>query len=148
MASLQLLLVDDNATDLQLMEAAFEACPQAELILHNHAPTALHWVEAQAQVDALPNLVLLDLHMPGMNGPAWLRALRAQPALQQLPVLLYSLTPLHLQRQWVDPTFVYGYWQKPLTFAGMQDQAQVLCDLWQRDHAFTPTTLMAASSMF
>ena len=145
MSLLRVLLVDDNVTDLELMVAAFEECLDVQLTTHTHAPSALHWVEDQVSSDRLPHLVLLDLHMPGMDGLAWLQAIRQQPALSQLPVLLYSLTPSDLQQQ-VEQLQVCGYWQKPMTLSEMQNQAERLCAIWERDHGFTSTTLQRVPS--
>jgi CheY-like chemotaxis protein len=40
----------------------------------------------------LPDVVLLDVTMPGMDGPAALRALRALPGAERLPVVFFTAT--------------------------------------------------------
>jgi two-component system, OmpR family, response regulator len=47
--------------------------------------------EALASVAAFaPDLILLDVMMPGMDGPATLQALREQPALAAIPVVFMT----------------------------------------------------------
>jgi CheY-like chemotaxis protein len=47
----------------------------------------------KAAAEAL-DLVLLDLSMPSMSGPAFLRALRAEPKTKATAVALYTATPI------------------------------------------------------
>ena len=58
-------------------------------------------LEASSGSDALeqarartPNLILLDRHMPGMSGDEVLRAMRAEPSLTSVPVLILSGEPM------------------------------------------------------
>lgn len=52
---------------------------------------ALDWLEGALSRGApLPHLILLDLNMPGMNGPALLSELRERPALDQVPVVVWT----------------------------------------------------------
>ena len=37
-----------------------------------------------------PDVVLLDLNMPNVSGPEWLRRVRAQPELKSLPVVVLT----------------------------------------------------------
>jgi CheY-like chemotaxis protein len=37
-----------------------------------------------------PDVVLLDLNMPNVSGPEWLRRIRSQPGLKQLPVVVLT----------------------------------------------------------
>lgn len=85
--------------------------------------------------------MLLDLHMPGMDGLEWLSAVQHRPTLQELPILFYSLTPMDRQLQQTDAPQVYGCWQKPMTFPNMQFHADRLYGIWEREHVFTPTNL-------
>jgi CheY-like chemotaxis protein len=41
-----------------------------------------------------PQLIVLDLHMPGMDGPEFVRNLRADPAIGDSKLALYSSTSL------------------------------------------------------
>jgi CheY-like chemotaxis protein len=59
-------------------------------------------VEAKSGSEALagaaaqtPDLILLDLSMPAMSGPEFLRALRADPRTKAVAVALYTATPMN-----------------------------------------------------
>ncbi len=41
-----------------------------------------------------PQLIVLDLHMPGMDGPEFVRKLRSEPAIAGTKLALYSSTSL------------------------------------------------------
>ena len=41
-----------------------------------------------------PSVVLIDKHMPGMSGEEVIRALRAEPGLEGLPILILSGEPV------------------------------------------------------
>ena len=45
-----------------------------------------------SQLREPPDLVLLDVSMPGMDGPATLRALQENPATRGLPVVFFTAT--------------------------------------------------------
>ena len=47
--------------------------------------------------EALPQLIILDIMMPGMNGIECLRRLRAEPAWAGVPVIIYS-ADFHFER--------------------------------------------------
>ncbi len=48
--------------------------------------------------DPLPHLVLLDLWMPGVDGHAVLRAMRADPRLALIPVIVLTASDLDAER--------------------------------------------------
>jgi CheY-like chemotaxis protein len=70
---LRLLLVDDNADVLEAMRALLE--------LGGHAVTALGDPRAALALpdDYTPDIALLDIGLPGLNGYELLAALRARP---------------------------------------------------------------------
>lgn len=141
---LHLLVVDDSVADLLLITAAFEDYPNVRLTTHAQATGALAWLETRAATGSAPDLVVLDLHMPGVDGLAWLQLLHQRPTLRDIPVLLYSLTPVDRQLGQITSPQVCGCWQKPVTFTGMQQHAQHLYDIWEREQVFTPSTLQAS----
>ena len=68
------LLIDDNPHDQLLAAEAFaELCPDCQLAVANTGPHAL---ELLRSADDLPEVILLDVNMPGMNGFEVARGLR------------------------------------------------------------------------
>ena len=79
-----ILVVEDNTSDLKfltniLTKAGYRARPASD------GELALRSVEAK-----LPDLILLDVKMPGMNGVDVCRLLKADPATRDLPVIFIS----------------------------------------------------------
>ena len=69
----RLLLVDDEPANLQLLKRVLEA--DYRLVFARSGEEALARVRAGA-----PDLILLDVMMPGMSGHEVIRALKADPA--------------------------------------------------------------------
>ena len=81
----RILYVEDE-TDLQwLVKYILESAGGFEVLLCNTGAEALRLVKEFA-----PDLVLLDVMMPEMDGLSVLRALRAQPESVALPVVLLT----------------------------------------------------------
>ena len=76
-----ILVVDDEAQNLDLLEAALE--PAGYTV--RRASGGLPALQA-ARTDP-PDLILLDVMMPGMNGFEICRRLRAEPATSRVPVI-------------------------------------------------------------
>lgn len=85
----RVLVVDDHAVNREVLGRML-AITGAEVVQAESAEVALTILAGQS-VD----LALLDYLMPGMNGVALARAIRAEPAWQALPLMLASSQPLH-----------------------------------------------------
>ena len=80
----RVLIVDDERTNRQLLEIMLE--PEGyELLLATNGEEALAMIERQA-----PDLVVLDVMMPGMNGYVVTSRIKANPATRHIPVLVLS----------------------------------------------------------
>ena len=80
-----LLIVDDNAQNLQLLGALLDGALRCELCF------ATGGLEALALLGELsPDLVLLDVNMPELDGYEVCRRLRANPATRELPVIFIT----------------------------------------------------------
>ncbi|GGO40114.1 response regulator [Deinococcus humi] len=89
--SARLLLVEDNPADVFLMESALELSgTQVHLTVARDGLDALEQMRAARDLGILPSLILLDLNMPRMNGFEVLAALRADPSLAHLPVVVFT----------------------------------------------------------
>lgn len=75
------LLVDDNQLNLELVTDLLEAAGYA-IRQARSAEDALEAVRAER-----PDLILMDIGLPGMDGHAAVRALRADPTTRDIPVV-------------------------------------------------------------
>ncbi|GGK35306.1 response regulator [Deinococcus malanensis] len=86
---LHLLLVEDSTADLFLAQEVFEAHKDRLLVTtHQNGADAVAFLKQPPE--RLPDVVLMDLHMPGLNGIDVLKIIKADPALAHLPVVLMS----------------------------------------------------------
>ncbi|MFC3833636.1 MULTISPECIES: response regulator [Deinococcus] len=84
------LLIDDNATDLLLATEAFlELDATVGVDTFASGQHALDHLRATPQ-DALPDVIILDINMPVLNGFDVLSQLKDDPALQLIPVVMLS----------------------------------------------------------
>jgi CheY-like chemotaxis protein len=61
-----------------------------------------------------PDLILLDLSMPSMSGPEFMRALRVNPRTRSLAAALYTATPMNdAIRDFIEMYAISGVVPKP-----------------------------------
>ncbi len=89
----EILLVDDNEVDVLLTREGFK---RAKLVVNMHCvengEQCMAFLRKEGPYAAVPtpDLILLDLHMPIMNGQEVLTALAADKDLQHLPVVVLT----------------------------------------------------------
>ncbi|UOG77639.1 response regulator (plasmid) [Hymenobacter tibetensis] len=118
----KVLLVDDDSTATFLNEQLLRRLQVAEqLLVARNGVEALHALEQVCAEPAElvgPLLVLLDLHMPVMNGLEFLATYQQHPLAQQCPAVIVVLTssqhPRDLERLHTLPIAVEVL-TKPLT---------------------------------
>jgi diguanylate cyclase (GGDEF)-like protein len=82
--ALRLLLVDDDPGLLMLLRTTFE-------IVDIQVEEARSAGEAESRIAAeSPDVIVLDVAMPGMDGLSFCRALKAAPATREIPVVILS----------------------------------------------------------
>ena len=81
----QVLYIEDNPVNVLLMGAMLARIPTVEMVA---AP--LPGIGLQMARDLLPDLILLDIQLPGMDGFEVLARLRADPATRDIPVMAVS----------------------------------------------------------
>ena len=105
---IRILVAEDNAVNRELLRelletrgyTVFEACDGQE---------ALHMIE-QAQ----PELLLLDIGMPVLDGFAVIRRIRESPRLARLPVVAVTAYAMRGDRERILESGFDGYLSKPL----------------------------------
>ncbi|MDJ0848040.1 MAG: response regulator [Myxococcota bacterium] len=81
----RVLIVDDDEDVRQICEIAARKLGQWEVSLASGGEEALARVRAER-----PDVILLDVMMPGMDGPKTLSLLRDDPATADIPVIFLT----------------------------------------------------------
>ena len=91
-----ILLVEDNRMDVELTLDAFrEAKLGSKVYVANNGQEALDYVfghgkYADRGAYPLPDLILLDLKMPGIDGHEVLHKIKNEPGLRRIPVIVLT----------------------------------------------------------
>jgi CheY-like chemotaxis protein len=110
----RIALVEDNPDNRLLVQAILED--------HYHVTEYENGVDALAGIRAdRPDLVLLDISLPGMDGTEVLSALRGEPELRGLPVVAITAHALAGDRERYLAAGFDDYVAKPIV-----DQEQLL----------------------
>jgi len=99
----RVLLVEDNPADAELVREALQRTnTQCVINIEEDADAALDRLRREAQVQGGPRsrLLLLDMNLPGVSGLQLLQWIRSDPALSQIPVIVFSSSqhPRDVQR--------------------------------------------------
>lgn len=115
----RLALVDDSPDEAEFVRRALaKACPDADLVVFSTGAEALEYLSRAAadETVGLPDVVLLDLKIPGLDGHAILDVLRRGHSCGRLPVVVFtsSREPSDLRRAY--GAGANSYVVKPLVF--------------------------------
>ncbi|MBC7896884.1 MAG: PAS domain S-box protein [Cytophagaceae bacterium] len=104
-----LLYVEDNLANLSLVEAILQARPGWKTI-----PALQGQLGVELAREHLPDVVLLDLHLPDIPGEEVLRRLRADPRTAHIPVVVVSADATKASLDRLHIVGANAYLTKPL----------------------------------
>jgi len=124
----RILLVEDNAADVRLMREAFADQDIAvELIVAHDGEEA---TRALRDPFRRPDLVLLDLNLPRMDGREVLAEIKADPALRSIPVLVLTSSESEVDIETSYALHANGYLRKPLAYADLRAIVTAIDVFW------------------
>ena len=105
--SAHILIVDDNLTNMKLAANVLEDTGYK-------VSKAADAVEAQALLASIaPDLILMDLSMPGMDGLTLTRKLKADKRYRRIPIVALTAHALQTERQRTERAGCDGFLAKP-----------------------------------
>jgi two-component system response regulator len=130
-----ILLIEDNPDDQVLTLRAFKRFKsQLEVVVMRDGAEALDYVfgrgKYQNQPHYIPELILLDLKLPKLNGIEVLKSIRADERTKLVPVIMLSSS---LEEQDLINSYDYGcnsYIRKPIDFLEFMEVMQQLGLYW------------------
>ena len=113
------LIVEDNEKNLKLVRDILQV-------------KGYETVEAMTGEDGvriareeLPDLVLMDIQLPGMNGIEALRVLRADPQTTAIPVIAVTASVMQQDRKLITDAGFDGYVGKPINLKEFLDAVRI-----------------------
>lgn len=103
-----ILIVEDNEKNLKLVRDVLQVKGYQTL----EAGTGEDGVRLAAE--RRPDLVLMDIQLPGMNGIDALKALRAEPATAAIPVIALTASVMQQDRQEIMRAGFDAFIEKPI----------------------------------
>ncbi len=112
----KVLYVEDNANNLALMEEIFQLFPAARLTQAENGEIGLEIAKATH-----PDLIIMDINLPGMNGFEVFEALRADPTTRNIPVIALSASAMPKDVERGLASGFHAYLTKPLNIQSFLD---------------------------
>ena len=90
-----ILYIEDNVSNMELLQFVLQQRPATKMLRAMQGQRGLEMARSQR-----PDLILLDLHLPDMQGDEVLSLLRADPITRDIPVVMVSAdaTPRQIER--------------------------------------------------
>ena len=130
------LLVEDSLGDVRLTREAFRSANPPAIHLH----VAVDGVEALAflgqkgvHAEALrPDLILLDLNLPRMNGTEVLRHIRSDPCLKTNPTVILTTSDAKIDIDQSYSLHANSYLSKPVQLDAFEVLVKSIDEFWFR----------------
>jgi CheY-like chemotaxis protein len=117
-----ILVVEDNALNLELVREVLTTAGMKVL----EARTAHEGLAAASEVK--PDLILLDIRLPGMDGYAVLERLKADPATERIPVVALTAQAMVGDREQALAAGFKDHIPKPIDTRTLADQVRRLLE--------------------
>ena len=132
----KILLVEDNKMDIALTLDAFkEARFGNQIHVAHNGQEALDYLLGKNEYSnrekfPLPNLVLLDLKMPGIDGHEVLRRVKLTPGIKRIPIIILTSSKEEGDMAMSYDNGANSYLVKPISFDGFLEVVKKVTDYW------------------
>lgn len=133
--SLKILLIEDDAIEVMKFNRAVSKLNLSHKIIN--AGNGEEALEILEQKDRLPNIILLDLNMPKINGIEFLGILKNNPELRHIPTVILSTSNNQKDLLECYKIGIAGYVLKPLKYEEYVSKIEKLLGYWSINQLIT-----------
>ena len=134
-ASLSILYIEDNPANVEVVTRFLRGRPNTTL---RSEPSGRAGIEAA--VHDMPDLILLDLHLPDLHGDQVLSELKAEPATAATPVVVLSADASHGVIHRLLANGALAYLTKPIELAELGKLLDTFAATQAQDRQAQPAT--------
>jgi CheY-like chemotaxis protein len=130
---LEILQVEDNDGDARLLKQALKKAGfPNRLYSVASGEAAFDFLNQKAVYSTAPrpDVILLDLKLPGKDGLTVLNEIRQSEAFKSIPVIVLTSSESDLDQDWASRLNANHYLEKPYDFEGFAPLIQLLRELW------------------
>jgi CheY-like chemotaxis protein len=122
-----ILLVEDNRGDIVVLQLSLRK-HRIEHTLHvlNDGDEALNYIARMGQNVPFPDLLLLDLNLPKVDGSDVLRAFRRRPDCAHVPVIVLTSSDAQSDREQMAALGISYYFKKPTNLDSFMEIGSVV----------------------
>ena len=118
-----ILIVEDNEKNMKLVRDVLQVKGYATL----EAVTAEDGIKLV--IEHKPDLILMDIHLPGMNGIEALGVLRADPNTASIPVIAVTASVMQQDRKLITDAGFEAYVGKPINLKEFLDAVRGMLEM-------------------
>jgi two-component system cell cycle response regulator DivK len=118
-----ILIIEDNEKNMKLVRDVLQVKGYATL----EAATAEDGIKLA--MEHKPDLILMDIHLPGMNGIEALGILRADPATASIPVIAVTASVMQQDRKLITDAGFEAYVGKPINLKEFLDAVRAMLEM-------------------
>jgi len=107
----KLLCIEDNEDNLYMLQLRFDVLGRYEVLSARNGAAAIAMVTSER-----PDLILMDLDLPGIDGWEATRRLKADPATRDIPIIALSAYAMAGDREKALATGCNDFDSKPIEF--------------------------------
>lgn len=128
MQSLNILLIEDDAIEVMKFNRVLSTLNfKHKIIEANNGEEALAILEKK---EIIPDIIILDLNMPRINGIEFLRILKADSYLKYIPAIILTTSNNHRDVLECYKIGIAGYVLKPLKYEDYLDRIKKTLEYW------------------
>mgnify|MGYP000331829078 CR=1 FL=1 len=132
---LAILHIEDDQVDRMVIQRVIKKLNITNNLMHatngEEALEMLRGENGHVKPEIMPNVILLDINMPKMNGLEFLKALRADEALKSISVFIMTTSNDEADRAEAYRNNVAGYILKPVDIGQFESTFQILVNFWR-----------------
>jgi CheY-like chemotaxis protein len=119
---MRVLITDDSATIRMILKGLLKQLQITDIVEAIDGGDALKIV-----ADQKFDLLLLDIHMPNVDGLTCLETLKGAPATESLPVIMISSDTTASQIERAQTLGAHAYIKKPFRIEGLKEAIAAVC---------------------